>query len=104
MSAGTAAAAATAAVAAAPIDAAAAPHVAMSLPCRKLKAAAEEVLSEPWEYLYSCQVVRTSRGKGFGLLVCSYGLGWHLWPADEGASFLVSRKRCALLDVVCGVL
>jgi hypothetical protein len=47
------------------------------------------VLSEPWQYLYSCQVVRTSRGKGFGLLVCSYGLGWHLWPADEGVSLVV---------------
>lgn len=56
------------------------------LHCRKLKAAAEDVLSSPWDTLYSCQILRTSRGKGFGLLVCSYGLGWHLWSADEGGS------------------
>jgi hypothetical protein len=57
-----------------------------------LKAAAVDVLGQPWEYLYSCQVVRTSRGKGFGLLVCSYGLGWHLWLADEGVSWSIWCK------------
>jgi hypothetical protein len=62
--------------------------------CRKLKAAAEDVLSTPWDVLYSCQILRTSRGKGFGLLVCSYGLGWHLWPADEGEQ----KGRCVWLD------
>lgn len=60
--------------------------------CRKLKAAAEDVLSSPWDTLYSCRIVRTSRGKGFGLLVGSYGLGWHLWPASEGGS------RCSVRD------
>lgn len=62
--------------------------------CRNLKAAAEDVLSTPWDVLYSCQILRTSRGKGFGLLVCSYGLGWHLWPADEGEQ----KGRCVWLD------
>lgn len=57
------------------------------VPCllhRKLKAAAEDVLSSPWDVLYSAQIVRTSRGKGLGLLVGSLGLGWHLWSAEEG--------------------
>lgn len=62
---------------------------------RKLKAAAEDVLSSPWDVLYSCQMVRTSRGKGYGLLVGSYGLGWHLWSADEDTSSSV-RDPCIL--------
>lgn len=29
-------------------------------------------------------MLRTSRGKGHGLLVGSYGVGWHLWAAASG--------------------
>jgi hypothetical protein len=54
--------------------------------CRKLKQSAEQLLApDQWQVLYSCRMLRTSRGKAFGLLVGSYGLGWHLWPAASGA-------------------
>jgi hypothetical protein len=57
--------------------------------CRKLKQSAEQLLApEQWQVLYSCRMLRTSRGKAFGLLVGSYGLGWHLWPAASGACCL----------------
>jgi hypothetical protein len=75
------------------------PAVLHAAACRKLKAAAEDVLSSPWDVLYSCQMVRTSRGKGYGLLVGSYGLGWHLWSADEGGLWVM----CFLGYVFCGV-
>lgn len=56
-----------------------------TLSCRKLKQSAEELLApEQWQVLYSCRMLRTSRGKAFGLLVGSYGLGWHLWRAGSG--------------------
>lgn len=53
---------------------------------RDLKAAAEELLvREAWTTLYSCRMLRTSRGC-YGLLVGAYGAGFHLWPADDETS------------------
>ncbi|WIA36231.1 hypothetical protein OEZ86_007564 [Tetradesmus obliquus] len=64
---------------------------------RKLKQSAEELLApEQWQVLYSCRMLRTSRGKAFGLLVGSYGLGWHLWRAGSEESSSVQAGNCLL--------
>jgi hypothetical protein len=39
--------------------------------------------------------VRTARGRSYGLLVGSWGAGWHLWAAGEDASSSV-QERCLL--------
>lgn len=58
---------------------------------RGLKQAAEALLQrEAWHTLYSCRMVRTSRGRGYGLLVGAWGSGWHLWPATEEVSSSVA--------------
>eukprot|EP00878_Enallax_costatus_P025013 GHUV01026730.1.p1 GENE.GHUV01026730.1~~GHUV01026730.1.p1 ORF type:complete len:172 (+),score=31.76 GHUV01026730.1:253-768(+) len=64
---------------------------------RKLKEAAEVLLApNEWQTLYSCRMIRTSRGKGYGLLVGSYSLGWHLWAARSEDSSSVADGDCLL--------
>jgi hypothetical protein len=68
---------------------------------RKLKQSAEQLLApEQWQVLYSCRMLRTSRGKAFGLLVGSYGLGWHLWPAASGR-IDAANHQVNISDVAC---
>eukprot|EP00882_Tetradesmus_deserticola_P020173 GHRQ01021744.1.p2 GENE.GHRQ01021744.1~~GHRQ01021744.1.p2 ORF type:complete len:173 (+),score=75.43 GHRQ01021744.1:430-948(+) len=64
---------------------------------RKLKQSAEQLLApEQWQVLYSCRMLHTSRGRAFGLLVGSYGLGWHLWRAASEDSSSVAADSCLL--------
>ncbi|KAF8059444.1 hypothetical protein HT031_005249 [Scenedesmus sp. PABB004] len=51
---------------------------------RDLKAAAARLLAPgAWAPLYAARMLRTSRARGHGLLVGSWGRGWHLWAADS---------------------
>jgi hypothetical protein len=53
--------------------------------CRKLKQAAAHLLApDAWSTLYSCNMVRTSRGRGFGMVVGTYNSGWHVFAAASG--------------------
>ena len=53
--------------------------------CRKLKQVAKQLLDDAeWSTLYSCEMVRTSRGRRYGMVVGSYNLGWWVFKAEDG--------------------
>jgi hypothetical protein len=57
---------------------------------RRLKQRARELIDDAeWQTLYSCQLLRTSRGKQHGLLVAAWGAGQQLYAAagdDSGSA------------------
>jgi hypothetical protein len=64
--------------------------------CRKLKQAAKELIDDAeWTTLYSCELVRTSRGRSYGMVVGSYGLGWWVFKATEGELMVDINPKAA---------
>jgi len=54
---------------------------------RKLKRVAKQLLDDAeWSTLYSCDMVRTSRGGRYGMVVGSYNLGWWVFKTEDDSS------------------
>lgn len=79
--------------------------------CSDLKRTAAQLLAPgSWATLYDARMVRTSRGRGHGLLVGSWSAGWHLWPAESGerrrwgaraGRHAVHWRRCCCTAAAC---